>query len=412
VNVCSIEWVVCLLLLSAVFFLIPGVRERQAFLCVCNVAFVATMIPNFAGWCALAGFLGIGFIAARVLLSRPRKWILVVYLVVLLAAFIIFKRYVFAKVLLPAALFRTIVATVGWSYMLFRQIQVVVDVYQGQIERLPLWNYLNFQLNIFGFVAGPIQRYEEFREHWKDLKPILSDAESVLRAYLRIFIGAIKMGLLGGFCFNSFTTCKNLLADPDRAAQMTHLHRVLLFLVIFYTYPIYIYLNFSGYCDMIIGGASLFGIRMPENFDRPYLSRNMIEYWTRWHRTLGFWIRDYVFTPLYKAIAGHWPQKAASLAFLCYFVAFFLAGVWHGSTWNFIIFGVLNGLGSSATKLWETFLVRKVGRPGLRSYLQNASVRAAAIFITVNYACLTIYFFRPELGLSYSMVKNIFAPHL
>jgi alginate O-acetyltransferase complex protein AlgI len=412
VSVCSIEWVVCLLLLSAVFFLIPGVRSRQVFLFACNFAFVASMVPNAGGWIALASFTALGYGAARVLKRWPRKFILVLYLVAGLGTFIICKQYVLAKFLLPAALFRKIIATVGWSYILFRQIQVAVDVYQQQIDRVALWDYLNFQLNVFGFVAGPIQRFQEFNDYWNHLRPQLTDAESVLRAYLRIFVGAIKMGLLGGFFLACFTDCSVLLRDPERLPHLTRFHRILLLLGAFYTYPVYIYFNFAGYCDMVIGGGSLFGIKMPENFDRPYLSRNMIEYWTRWHRTLGFWIRDYIFTPLYKGIVGRWPQKAASLAFLCYFVAFFLAGVWHGSTWNFVIFGILNGLGSSVTKLWETFLLRRLGRQGLKSYLQNPRFRMAAIFTTVNFACLTIYFFRPELSVSYYMVRNAFASHL
>ena len=238
--------------------------------------------------------------------------------------------------------------------MLFRQIHVAVDAYEGQIDSLSFWNYLNYQLNVFGFVAGPIQRYQDFCRCWTDLAPILSDAESILRAYLRIFIGVVKIALVGQLCLDLFNSCSNLLSDAVQAGHETQGMRILQFLAVFYCYPLYIYFNFSGYCDMVIAGASLFGLKMPENFDRPYLSRNMIDYWTRFHRTLGFWIRDYIFTPMYKGVAARWPARAASLAFLCYLVAFTLAGIWHGHGWNFVIFGLLNGLGAAAAKLWET----------------------------------------------------------
>lgn len=411
-NVCSIEWVVCLLALSALFFLIPGVRLKQMLLFACSASFVASFVPNTAGWIALAAFVGVGYLAATLLQQFPRKIILVLYLAILLSAFIVFKQYAFARVLLPAVLFQRIIATVGWSYMLFRQIHVAVDAYEGQIDSLSFWNYLNYQLNVFGFVAGPIQRYQDFCRCWMDLAPILSDAESILRAYLRIFIGVVKIALLGQVCLDLFSSCSNLLNDAVQAGHETQGMRLLQFLAMFYCYPLYIYFNFSGYCDMVIAGASLFGLKMPENFDRPYLSRNMIDYWTRFHRTLGFWIRDYIFTPMYKGVAARWPARAASLAFLCYLVAFTLAGIWHGHGWNFVIFGLLNGLGAAAAKLWETRLVKRFGRQGLRSYLQDPRIRAAAIVGTVNFACFTIFFFPSDLKRSFHIVRNVFAARL
>src|SRR5439155_1501409 len=162
------------------------------------------------------------------------------------------------------------------------------------------------------------------------------------------------------------------------------------FLLMFYLYPAYIYFNFSGYCDIVIGGASLFGIQMPENFNAPCLSRNLIEYWTRFHMTLGVWIRDYVFTPLYVSLATCWPARAASLAFLCYFMAMSLAGIWHGATWNFVVFGLLNGLGVSAAKLWESWIVQRNGRQGLRTYLQSRPIHAMAVIGNFHFVCLTI----------------------
>jgi D-alanyl-lipoteichoic acid acyltransferase DltB (MBOAT superfamily) len=166
-------------------------------------------------------------------------------------------------------------------------------------------------------------------------------------------------------------------------------------LMLFYFFPAYVFLNFAGYCDIVIAGASLAGIRVPENFDRPYLARNMIDFWARWHRTLSFWIRDYVFTPLYMAIARRRSDWAPSLAFVCYFVALFLAGIWHGSTWNFVVFGVLNGIGVSAAKLWENILVSWRGRKGLREYLNNRPIKWIAIFATFNFVCFTQIFLRP-----------------
>lgn len=404
-SVCSIEWVVCLLVTSALFFTVPGLRPRQAMLALCNAGFLATLLPEAGvrGAVALAVFLAIGYVAAKLMQAKPQKTILVIYLAALLAAFVILKQYAFVKIFLPASLFQRTVAIVGLSYMLFRQIQVVVDAYQGQIENLTLWNYLNYQLNLFGLVAGPIQRYQQFCESWLRLEPVLEGPEAILRAYLRVFLGVIKVAGIAAACLAAYDWCTAGL-ETWTGSHAKLLARAA---AMFYLYPAYIYFNFSGYCDIVIGGASLFGLKMPENFDRPFLARNMIDYWTRWHRTLGFWIRDYVFTPMYKAIAERWPQKAASLAFLCYFVALFLTGIWHGSTWNFVVFGVLNGVGVAAAKLWENWIIKRRGRKGLKQYLASPAIRAGAIAANFHYVCLTILFFPSDLSKTLQIIKHV-----
>ena len=148
--------------------------------------------------------------------------------------------------------------------------------------------------------------------------------------------------------------------------------RIAQFVLLAYAYMFFLYFNFSGYCDVVIAGAALVGLRLPENFNAPFLSRNILEYWTRWHITLGFWIRDYLFTPFYKAGVERFPQRTLAIAVIGYFFAFSLAGLWHGSTLNFLIYGLLNGAGLSAAKLWEYVIIKRSGRPGLRRYLAQA----------------------------------------
>ena len=159
----------------------------------------------------------------------------------------------------------------------------------------------------------------------------------------------------------------------------------------------------------MIAGASLVGIELPENFDRPYLARNVIDYWTRWHRTLGFWIRDYLFLPLYKGVAQEWPERAESLAFLCYFVAFFVIGAWHGPTANFVIYGLLQAIGVSAAKLWERHILKRRGRAGLKQYLQSARVRTLAIVATLNFECFSLLFFPVDVHTTLQMLQTVWA---
>ena len=406
-SVCSIEFLLLLMFVSAGFFWLPGVRSRQVLLAFCNAGFLYSLVPNAVAWVALGLVIGTGYAITKVLLAHPRRSIFAAYLGLLLAAFLILKQYEFLKIFLPPALFERSVIVVGLSYMLFRQIHVMVDSLQGQIERFSLWTYLNYQLNLFGLLAGPIQRYQEFQQCWSRLEPVLADWYEVYRAYLRVFFGVIKIVVAATACLWIYERLADGLAHGTLTEDLTTAKTVVAFLLLLYLYPAYIYFNFSGYCDIVIGGSSLLGLRMPENFNWPFFSRNMIEYCTRWHRTLGFWIRDYVFIPMYKTIAERWPSQAPSLAFLCYFIALFLAGIWHGSTWNFVIFGLLNGIGVSAAKLWETYLVKRYGRQGLRKYLQSKAIRAIAIGANFHYVCLTILFFPANLNRSVLLLKNI-----
>jgi len=183
--------------------------------------------------------------------------------------------------------------------------------------------------------------------------------------------------------------------------------RIAYFIVMFYAFPAYLYFNFSGYCDIVIGGARLIGLKMPENFDRPYIARNMLDYWNRFHRTLSHWIRDYIFMPLYKYTVTRHPTKAEPWSIVFLFVALFLAGVWHGSTLNWVVFGALNGLGVAVVKLWEYILVQWRGRAGLREYLQSRWIRVLAIAVNFNFACLTIMFFPGDMTRVFKAINAI-----
>lgn len=401
-DVCSIPWLLGLVLASAVFFFLPEVRPRQVALALCSLGFLATQVPNVSGWIALVVFLAAGYLAVRIIRRFPSRVVLFWYLLVLVGAFVYIKQYAFLQFLLPAAVLHHTVMVVGFSYMLFRQIHLVVDGMQGQIEGFSLWNYLNYQLNLFGLIAGPIQRYQEFNECWTQLTPILTDWQAILKAYLRIFIGVIKIMALAPPCLAAYKTAFDNFASIASAGAGARQ-----FLLLLYLFLAYLYFNFSGYCDMVIGGGSLLGLRMPENFNYPFLSRNLSDLWTRWHRTLGFWIRDYMFTPLFKTSVERWPRLANPLSMASYLIAFSLAGIWHGSSGNFLIFGLLNGVGVCAAKLWELFLLKRSGRKGLKAYLQSDWIRMAATICTIHYFGLTLIFFSSDLKQALSIFRHL-----
>ncbi len=394
-NVASPGFLVGVLVFAVLIFLLPPGRPRQLLFAACSAGFLATYVPNLASWAALAAFVLSGYFAAlaarKLAGAKSYSPFLASYVALLVGAFLLLKRYRFLEALVPPRLFHSSLVIIGLSYMLFRQIHFLVDTAEAQIESPSLWEYLNYQFDLFTLLAGPIQRFQNFRESFTSLHRLTTDWLEVVRLHARLFLGVIKVALIGA-----------LFLRWTEMAGATQLHvwnptDIGKFAILFYLYPLYVYFNFSGYCDIAIAGAALAGMRLPENFDRPYLARNVIDFWARWHITLTTWIRDYVFMAMYKGGVRRWPSRAGTITYICYFVALFLAGVWHGSSWNFMVFGLLHGAGVSVSKMWEDHIVRQRGRKGLKEYLKSKPTRAVAIFLTMHFVCFTFLFFPTDL---------------
>ena len=405
-NVSSVEFVAAVLAAASVFFYLPSVGLRQTVFACGNALAVWLLLPNAWSAAALAVFLLSGYLVARVLAARPSRAVLAGYLAMLVAAFVVLKQYDFLRFLLPGPVLAHPVRIVGLSYMLFRQIHFLVDTAQGQTGRIALWTYANYQLNLFGLLSGPIQRYQAFRDQWDVLRPVLVEPGDLLQNCLRLLMGVLKIAMVAPVFYLGWSELWPVLVRGGLGTPKFLIE----FLVVFYFYPMFLYFNFSGYCDIVIAAGRFFGIELPENFDRPYLARNVLEFWTRWHMTLGFWIRDYLFMPMYKPIVERWPRRAPRLAPLCYFAAFVVAGVWHGSTLNFLVYGVWQGVGASAVKLYENQIVRLRGRAGLGRYLKSPSIRVAAIVLNLHFQCVSLFFFAlTDVGDAMGILRNLWS---
>jgi alginate O-acetyltransferase complex protein AlgI len=147
-----------------------------------------------------------------------------------------------------------------------------------------------------------------------------------------------------------------MLAEPSADRITTAVQVVLI-------YPLYLYANFSGYCDVVIALGRLFSLDLPENFDRPFSATNFIEFWSRWHITLSTWLKTYVYSPLMMLMRlSDRPAAASGFNAFALFVTFFLVGAWHGQTSEFLFFGVLQGGGVAGNKLYQTAMTQALGR--------------------------------------------------
>ena len=150
-------------------------------------------------------------------------------------------------------------------------------------------------------------------------------------------------------------------------------------------YSAYIYLDFSGYCDIAIGTAYLIGIKTPENFNNPYNSKNLSEFWKRWHITFSTFLKLYIFKPsilLYNKVFN--PKYKLIITILCYLTTFAICGLWHGDKINFVYWGLWHGIGLSINKIWTVKLKTKIPFSNTTAY-KYASVFLTFIFVTIGW---------------------------
>ncbi len=307
------------------YFLIPG-KLRNAFLLLASLLFYAWGEPKYVVLmvATILAFWGFGLIIEKS--SRKKLW-LTVSIVAGAAALVLFKYADFAvenwnaltgmsvpllKLALP----------IGISFYTFQCISYAIDVYRGETKAQK--NLISFGAYVALFpqlIAGPIVRYVDIAEDLEDHK---TSWEAFSDGLFLFLVGLGK---------------KVLLANP--IGELTEIFRasgapsVLFYWLYAIAFTLHIYFDFSGYSDMAIGLGRIFGFRFPRNFNYPYISESITEFWRRWHMTLSYWFRDYVYIPL----GGNRVSKLRWVFNI--FVVWMLTGLWHGASWNFVLWGLM-----------------------------------------------------------------------
>jgi D-alanyl-lipoteichoic acid acyltransferase DltB (MBOAT superfamily) len=372
---------------------------RRAVLTVANLVFVATFFSNWWSVAAMAGVVLGAYLSLLWIRRQPRT--AVAGIIAAVTVLLVVRRYAVIDLFAPGWLDHP-VRLVGISYMTFKYIHAAVDQYQGQLDDLDLITYVNYQLGFWCLVAGPIQRFNDFARSWREIGAAPSSERDALLGWRRALVGMLKIGVIATMAWQADEVAYDAAMGASTAGAAAGW-----FLVLFYAFPVYVYFNFAGYCDVVIGLARVLGLKHQENFDRPYLARNVLDFWNRWHISLTLWIRDYLFTPLYKAVAARWPDRATMLGYGVVLLALCVAGVWHGSTWNFVAFGLIHGVGAAGTQIYGDALKARMGRTRARRYFERPAVRRIAIVGTLHYVCLSFLFFRPDLTDTVAMLRNV-----
>lgn len=220
----------------------------------------------------------------------------------------------------------------GISYITFRSVDVLLGVQDKLIKEIKPLQYLTFLLFFPTISSGPIDRYRRFAQDWskeRTREEIVQDLDGGVR---RIFTGFLYKFILA-------VLIKQYWLDPAAAGA-----GFLNTLSYMYAYFFYLFFDFAGYSAFAIGFSYIFGIHTPENFNSPFLSRDIRDFWNRWHMSLSFWFRDHIYNRFtFAALKGKWfkdNQTASSLGFM---LTMGLMGVWHGLAWHYIVYGLYHG---------------------------------------------------------------------
>ncbi|HEY4240993.1 MAG TPA: MBOAT family O-acyltransferase [Kofleriaceae bacterium] len=268
----------------------------------------------------------------------------------------------------------------GISFFTFQAMSYTIDVYREQFNPTKRWFDFSFSMSFFPhLISGPIVRASHFMPQLAAEHPLRSDQ---LLDGLQLFAkGFLKKTLLA----DQLAVCADaIFVDPSFYSSGACWLGVA-------AYTLQIYYDFSGYTDMAIGLARMFGFQFPQNFDHPYLSTDLAEFWRRWHISLSSWLRDY----LYISLGGN--RRGAARTYVNLMITMLLGGLWHGANWTFVVWGALHGVGLAAHRLWSKLL------PAPGPIRRALGLPATLLFVMIGW----VFFRAPTFAIAGTVLRKL-----
>lgn len=325
-------------LMAALYFIVPK-RLKNTVLLFGSLVFYAWGEPKYVLLMVLSILLGYGF-GLLVEKYREKRWGrgLCIASVTVSLSFLLYFKYAnfflanFHTVTGIPVPFLRITLPIGISFYTFQIISYTVDIYRGEAAQKNIVDLAAYIAMFPQLIAGPIVRYSDIAGQIKSREHSWEAAAEGIR---RFVIGLAKKILLA----NQLGELCSVFRDAEE-------NSVLFCWLYAFAAALHIYFDFSGYSDMAIGLGRIFGFRFMENFNYPYISASITEFWRRWHISLGSWFRDYVYIPL----GGN--RKGRGRLLLHILIVWLLTGLWHGAAWNFVVWGLFFALLLMIEKLW------------------------------------------------------------
>jgi D-alanyl-lipoteichoic acid acyltransferase DltB (MBOAT superfamily) len=310
-------------------------------------------------------------------------------------AFLAFFKYPFAQGLLravpggdsghPADLIRMI----GVSYFSFRMIHFLIECYRRKIEDPDFLTYIDFIIFFPSFISGPINRYNHFATQLRVPAPHRIGAD------LRAGVERIVHGLFKKFVLAQILYPYILSSRPEALSHAGFLEAILGL----YAYALYFYFDFAGYTDLALGCARLIGVELPENFNNPFLKRNIRELWANWHMSLTSWLVDYIYWPIVRKFRGldFFRRHPIFLSNLGMIITFIVCGMWHGEAPHFVLWGAYHGIGIAVLTVYQREK-RKTRSPVLQRYFRSKLSTVLGTIMTFNFFAVGLSLFVLDIG--------------
>ena len=361
----SLRYLIFFPVVAVLHYLIPT-KYRWIMLLIASYIFYMSWNPSLVFLIAFTTLVSYaaGLLMARTESDRARKSYMVIAVIACLGVLFFYKYFNFLSGSVTGLLrlfglrvndwFLDLILPVGISFYTFQTLSYVIDVYRGTIEPERHLGYYALFVSFFPqLVAGPIERPQNLlpqlkAEHRFDTDNLREGLKVVLAGFFKKVVIADQLA----------TYVVAVYSDPSRAAAPA-----IVLATVMFTFQVYC--DFSGYTDIAIGCARIMGIRLMQNFNLPYMSRSISEFWTRWHISLTSWFQDYVFYPLAtNRKLSKWARKLGKKynnrrigvmlpQFIALFITFFLSGLWHGAAWTFVLWGCIHGVYQIIGKLTE-----------------------------------------------------------
>jgi len=340
---------------------------RRLTLAVVNLGFVTWLLGTTV-WLPVSLVTVIWLIARSFAASdRVRRAGRIAAVVVLAILLIDYRLQPVALKIFPA------LAAIGFAYVSLRSIELLRGCWEDQ-QAASLIDCVNYLIPFHMLAAGPIEHWRDFLQH--DQRTTIN-AEQTLYALERIANGVFKKFVL------AYAINEVFLTGFQTSGY--------LYVIEVQAFYIWLFLDFSGYSDVAVGVGTLIGVHTPENFSRPYLARNMVDFWDRWHITLSLFLRRNIFVPLQLNMLRLTNGKSTVwVSVFVFFVTFAISAAWHSVTPGFLVWGFTHAVGVSVVVCYRHVLKKRLGTMRFKSYQKQPIVRFCAIVLTFQYVAWTL----------------------
>ncbi len=378
----SITFLYYFLPLTIAFYFLSPKRLKNMVLLLSSLIFYAWGEPKYVFLMASLIVLGYGF-GRLVETYRGKKTgqVFCILSIMISLSFLVYFKYAdffitnFNAITGLGIPLLKVVLPIGISFYTFQMISYIVDIYRGEEAQKNIINMAAYIAMFPQLIAGPIVRYSDIAKQLEERKHSWDMAAEGIR---RFVIGLAKKVLLA----NQLGELCNVFRGSDEKS-------VLFYWLYALAFGLHIYFDFSGYSDMAIGLGKIFGFQFLENFNYPYISASITEFWRRWHISLGSWFRDYVYIPL----GGNRVKKGRQ--FFNILVVWMLTGFWHGAAWNFIVWGLFFAVLLMIEKVW------------LLKYLKESKI-FSHLYVLFFAMISFIIFNAQDMGQAFSDIKGLF----